>query len=228
MNNIDKITNKFINGKWKFNKIDKNYEFYKEYIKILNKENINYSKITSDINKSKLTKYYIKIIESYNPNIIKQSDIHGISHVIRTSFFILILSTLENINIKDFKILVESILYHDIGRTNDIDDERHGYEATKKIDFLKDKYNENDYSLITSLITAHCIDDNLYQKVADYYKINDTKRFYKLLCILKDADALDRVREYPYVDIKFLRTNHSKELLPFAYELFYNYELNTN
>ena len=228
MNKINKITNKFIKGKWKFNQIDKNYEFYKEYKKINSNTNINYNNILNNINNSELTNYYIKIMNNYNPKIINQSDIHGLSHIIRTSIFILILSTFENINIDDFKIVLESILYHDIGRTNDIDDDNHGYEATKKITFLKEQYNEEEYSLISSLITAHWLDDELYVKIARYYNIKDTKRFHKLLCIIKDADALDRVREYPYVDIKFLRTNYSKKLLPFAYELFYNYEINTN
>ena len=155
MNKINKITNKFIKGKWKFNPIDKNYEFYKEYIKINSNTNINYNNILNNINNSELTNYYIKIMNNYNPKIINQSDIHGLSHIIRTSIFILILSTFENINIDDFKIVLESILYHDIGRTNDIDDDNHGYEATKKITFLKEQYNEEEYSLISSLITAH-------------------------------------------------------------------------
>lgn len=42
--------------------------------------------------------------------------------------------------------------------------------------------------------------------------------------ILKDADALDRVRlEEPFVDINYLRTETSKKMVVFAHELFYNY-----
>ena len=162
MNEINKITNKFIKGNWKLKPIDKNYEFYKDYLKTKTKDNLNYKTIIDTINNSDLTTHYINTINNYNDKIIKQSDIHGIAHVIRTSIFLLIISILEKTNIEDFQIILESILYHDIGRTNDIDDDRHGYEATKKIGFLKEKYNQNDFILISALITAHCIDDDLY------------------------------------------------------------------
>ena len=135
-------------------------------------------------------------------------------------------STIEKIKNHDFKIMLESILYHDIGRTNDIDDEFHGYNAINKLDFLKEKYNNTEYNIICAIITGHCIDDKHHNKVAEYFNVKNKSKNYKLLSLVKDADALDRVREYPYIDIKFLRNNTTKKLVPFAYEFFYNYENN--
>lgn len=225
MNDFNNITNKFIKGNWNFKTINKNTEYHNFYIK--SKQDIdniiNYKYITELLNNAEITNTYFEILKSYNYKLIKQSDIHGISHIIRTSLFLLIISILEKINIEDFKILLESILYHDIGRINDIDDEYHGYNATKEIIFLKEKYNDNDYKMICSIITGHCIDDELYENVASYFNIKNTTKYLKLLSIIKDADALDRVREYPYIDIKYLRTNSAKKLVPFAYEFFYNY-----
>ena len=80
--------------------------------------------------------------------------------------------------------------------------------------------------MICCLIVAHCLYDDEYINIANDFDIVDKKKLYKLLCIVKDADALDRVREYPYTDIKFLRTKYSKQLLKLSLEIYYNYELN--
>ena len=228
MKEFNNIVNKFFSNNYVFTSIDIENDFYSFYLDAKNSgfDLINYDYIVKALNSSNLTEIYLNTIKEYNDELITQIGIHGMSHIIRTSLFLLIISVLERINEKDFKLLLESILYHDVGRVNDIDDEMHGFNSTKKISFLKEYYSQEDYNMICALITAHCLDDKLYTEVSKYYSIKDDKHFYKLLSIIKDSDALDRVRDYPYVDKKFLRTHSSKQLLSFAYEFYNSYEIN--
>ena len=114
MNDFNNITNKFIKGNWNFKTINKNTEYHNFYIK--SKQDIdniiNYKYITELLNNAEITNTYFEILKSYNYKLIKQSDIHGISHIIRTSLFLLIISILEKINIEDFKILLEKLSNH--------------------------------------------------------------------------------------------------------------------
>ena len=109
-----------------------------------------------------------------------------------------------------------------------MDDDYHGYNAVSRLQFLKEKYNDDDYNMICGIIVSHCLDDSEYLDVASEFNITDIKRFYKLLSIVKDADGLDRVREYPYTDINYLRINSSKRLLKLSCELFYNFDANNS
>lgn len=224
------IINKFLNGDFIFKNIDNTNERFKKYqesLDYINKNNIlklDYSKILEIISNSPLKDEFIRIISNFKSELLVFGNIHGIDHVIRTSIFILVISICEELTIKEFKIVLESILYHDIGRVNDIDDDIHGYNSSLKVDFLNEIYNQEDFDFIRALITGHSLDDDKYIEVANKYNLTDKEKFYKLLSIVKDADSLDRVREYPYIDVKYLRTKTSKELLCFAYELFYNYK----
>lgn len=233
MDNFNYIVNKFFNSKYKFKTIKDSDEFALYYIntnKYLEENNIiklDYKTIVKKINESKHKEIYLKMIKDYKQELMFKSDIHGISHIIRTSIFLLILSVFEEISEEEFILALESILYHDVGRVNDIDDEKHGFNAINKIGFLKDKYSVEDYNYICAAITGHSIDDEKYEYVVDYFHIKDINKYLNLLNLVKDADALDRVREYPFIDIKYLRTSSAKRLVSFAYELYYNYISNT-
>lgn len=139
----------------------------------------------------------------------------------------LILSVLENMPLEDFKLALDSIIYHDIGRVNDIDDEMHGYNATKKLGFLENNYNIEDFNTIKFVIESHSLDDNKDYEILKKYDIIKENRALRILKIIKDADALDRVREYPYLNIKYLRTDSSKKLVSFSCELFNSYNVNS-
>ena len=68
--------------------------------------------------------------------------------------------------------------------------------------------------------------DNLFLNIARMFDVDDLDRL-KILCdILKDSDALDRVRGgFRWgLDTKYLRTDISKEMVYLSYELLYNYE----
>lgn len=226
--NIDKLLNRCFT----MNSVQNNDERFNAYINsimYLNKNNIlklDYESILNIINNSILKNEYLNILATFKYELLINSDVHGIDHVVRTSFYALIISIVEKLDIQEFRIVLECILYHDIGRVNDTDDDLHGYNSSLKINFLKEKYSEEDLKYIKALMTGHSLDDYKYIELANKYSLKDIIKYKKLLNIVKDADALDRVREYPYTDIKYLRTDISKSLICFAYELFVSYQVN--
>lgn len=232
MNEAKLIFNKFLNGNMKNNTFKSNAEFTNSWnnsismLERLGYSQLSYIDIINYIDNSDYVYYFNLFLNNINYSIILDSDVHGLSHIIRTSIYLLIISVLQNIPLDEFKLALECIFYHDIGRVNDIDDDLHGYNATKKIDFLNQKYNLEEINLIKFVITCHCLEEDSYANVLKYYNINNEKAALMILNIVKDADALDRVREYPYLDIKFLRTDASKKIVDFAYNFYNNYELN--
>ena len=233
MSEFELIFNKFRNNKMFFNKIKEGTKYYNYYV--LSKEEVekegynqlSYSDIINIIQSSNLSKYYCNHIKQINEKLIVDSDVHGVSHIVRASIYVLILSVLENMSLEDFKLALDSIIYHDIGRVNDIDDEMHGYNATKKLGFLENNYNIEDFNTIKFVIESHSLDDNKDYEILKKYDIIKENRALRILKIIKDADALDRVREYPYLNIKYLRTDSSKRLVSFSCELFNSYNVNS-
>ena len=91
------------------------------------------------------------------------------------------------------------------------------------------QYTDNDRRILQAIVEAHEGKDKNMSKICKKYKIKDEDLNYtiKLMTILKDADALDRVRLDLNMGIvmktdlnpKYLRTNTSKQLLDAAYKL---------
>ena len=230
MNEVISLVNSIIVNKYIYNKIDSDNDLYDYFCCVKNNISNSYDidDILDLINNSPLLDKYLDLLSNFKTEYIYKSDVHGLSHVIRCSIYVLIISTLENLTLEEFEIAIQSIFYHDIGRVNDLNDDQHGFNAVKKINFLNHCYDKNIVDLISVVIACHCLDDNEFYKVADLYKIKDKESAFKILCIIKDADALDRVREYAYCDEKFLRFDFSKELLLYAC-LFYNsYDYNVS
>ena len=111
--------------------------------------------------------------------------------------------------------LLTAIVFHDIGRTNDNVDHHRG-KASREV-YEKTAGKSSD-PVVSFLIEYHCLDDKLAE---EYLKTIDTirakKRTWLLYQILKDADALDRVRFGIYdLDVNQLRLPISHKLVPLA------------
>ena len=115
--------------------------------------------------------------------------------------------------------LSRAIVYHDAGRDDNTPNAEHGavgYERFKKA------HGENP--TVRFLTTYHCRQD---EEARAYWEKNFTGKnaetVWKAFCILKDADALDRVRfgnlSGDYVDVSMLRSDTAKTLLPVAHQL---------
>ena len=111
--------------------------------------------------------------------------------------------------------LSTAIIFHDIGRKHDDIDHGHG-KAGREI-YEKTARSSADPA-VCFLIEYHCLDNKLaeeYLKSAD--AIRAKKRTWLLYQILKDADALDRVRFGIYdLDVNHLRLPISHKLVPLA------------
>ena len=60
-------------------------------------------------------------------------------------------------------------------------------------------------NLLKTIVTCHSIDDEYFESVAKKNNIEDIDRCRKMLNVLKDSDALDRIRlEDPYIKIDLM------------------------
>lgn len=227
------IINKFISGNYSINKINNNSNLFNYYIDSLNKLkeiNVNplfYDEIINKISNSIYIEEYIILMNKLDSSKLYKSDIHGINHNIRVSLIALIICVFEDISLDDFKIIIEGTKYHDIGRTNDYENKEHGLIASKKLDFLNEKYSNEELNYIKTIIQCHSLNDESFEEIAKENNIKDIEKCRRMFNILKDSDGLDRARlEYPYIKIELLRTTTAKRLIPFAYELVENYKNN--
>lgn len=142
---------------------------------------------------------------------------HGKLHTARVLFLALTIIQAGKIRLNRAELsqLSNVIVFHDIGRKNDGVDESHGI-ASREV-YEKTAGRSSD-SAVSFLIEYHCLDDYLaeeYLKSAD--TIRSKKRTWLLYQILKDADALDRVRFGIYgLDVNQLRLPISHKLVPLA------------
>ena len=140
---------------------------------------------------------------------------HGIMHTRRVLRLALAIADAYDLSADEAKLLALSCCYHDIGRDNDCVDDEHGAKSAAK--FLRLKLNEkhelntNEVGIVLNLITMHSLNDNLFV---------GEERETLLFQILKDADALDRIR-FGGLDIKYLRLVKSRKLIQLAQELYY-------
>jgi len=117
-----------------------------------------------------------------------------------------------------FKKLMEAASHHDIGRDDDGIDETHG---ERSYEIYQEMYGCDD-KIVKFLISYHCINDDEARKAwqIEFAESPDKDEIWYLFCVLKDADALDRCRfGIKALDIKLLRLDESKLLIPIATKL---------
>lgn len=147
--------------------------------------------------------------------------VHGTFHVYRVLLHALILSYYLNLEDDDLDILATACAWHDIGRTHDWVDYLHGLHSAEKYKQSTRKYNSDVYFLIQ----YHCIDDEkALEELEEIYKSStERKRMRLLFNLIKDADALDRIRlGQRDTDVNYLRLNKSKRMTLVARLLYEN------
>jgi HD superfamily phosphodiesterase len=140
---------------------------------------------------------------------------HGIGHAKRVLYLARHLAKYYGITEKEWHVLALACCYHDIGRENDDYDERHGMMSLNKVLtlHLEQKHNLTgvDYEAFRDLVIFHAMPDSEY-----IYDVDDrVKLMYQ---ILKDADALDRLR-FNGLEPNYLRLDKSKEMISLALAL---------
>ena len=138
---------------------------------------------------------------------------HDMVHSARVLFLALSIIQAGKIKLsrKELEQLSEAIIYHDIGRSDDEVNAAHG-AASRKI-------YERQYldPTVSFLIEYHCLDDGQAEDYLAHSPITGKSRAWLLYQIMKDADALDRVRFGIFaLDVNFLRLPTSHKLVPLA------------
>lgn len=146
------------------------------------------------------------------------SILHGIKHTYRVMAHSLILGNLLGAT-QERNIAFCGAFIHDMARRNDGFCTEHGRWAVEnkvsefKMLFYATGLNDQDISALCVAVQNHSLHEEL---PADH-------PFYLQTAILKDADALDRIRlGIENLDTRYLRFKISNKLVPFANDLFYS------
>ena len=185
-----------------------------------------------------LDEFHKEIEELQSDGLYKQEDKnHNIGHIERVVVLSKIIGNFELCTIGGKKyehlieLLIESAKYHDCGRVNDKVDKNHGKKSAELAkEYLKEKYSDEDISIIQVAIEFHEMEDNdfYFNKLCEKYNVigSSKNQARKIADCLKDADALDRVRfkNNAKLDTKKLRKDTSMEYISFAKQLVGEYE----
>lgn len=152
--------------------------------------------------------------------------IHGKSHNERVALLTCYIGLKEGLNDENLKLVLEAAKYHDIGRGYE---GNHGQYSTiiidRNIEYIFPKLNDNEINVIKALCHGHSVDDRRYEEIARIYGINNIVEFKKMLDIVKDADALDRVRlpRFGKLDENYLRTETAHGMIEITEDLYREY-----
>ena len=166
----------------------------------------------------------------------KRGSDHNKLHMLRVLFLGLLMCDRECdgtiFTNYDLNTLCLALTFHDIGRVNDIDDEKHGIDSYNLLSnhlasmgFTKEDYNDE---FLRFLMKYHCIDDEIAIKEIKRMNIPISQRAKLLTCfkIVKDADALDRVRfGIRELDVNYLRLENSIKYTLIAQQTFNSLKL---
>ena len=151
----------------------------------------------------------------------RPSSLHGVRHTQRVHIHVRRLARELIWNDADTELALTAALWHDIGRTDDGWDPGHGEESVRRARELPllEALLPTDAALVVFAIRLHCLPDELGEVEAR--RQAEHERALRILWLLKDADALDRVRlrgrEGP--DPAQLRYPQAVALIPFAESL---------
>lgn len=194
------------------------------------------------ITTGEIGKFFRRKNQQIDKTNIIQRGIHGIHHNDRVAMLSMMIARNEGIlegdtdhRTKD--ILLMAAYEHDIGRKvgkmtfNIGPHAKRSARKLRKIDvkYLNGQpYTEEDKNILRAVVEAHEGKDEAMDQICKKYHISEENWKYTktLMTILKDADALDRVRlDYNTgivitdLNPKYLRTNTAKRLLNASYQL---------
>jgi HD superfamily phosphodiesterase len=146
-----------------------------------------------------------------------QSNIHGINHTFRVMYHVLQIASKRGLKREGTTAFCAAYI-HDLARLDDGYCTQHGEWASerklpsyKKL-FHKIGLKEIDILKIETAVTNHSLPEEL----------KDENSAYVVTALLKDADALDRIRlGEGNLDIRYLRFPESKNMVESAKDIFF-------
>jgi HD superfamily phosphodiesterase len=165
---------------------------------------------------------------------VRRSSLHGALHTQRVHIHAQRLAGELGWAEHDTRLVLSAALWHDIGRTDDGVDHRHGEKGVARAEHLglTKSLAPEDATSVLFAIRFHCLPD---RRAVDEIRrrreepdpgglprLADPEQALRILWVLKDADALDRIRlgSWESTDPRQLRHRETKELIPFAAALY--------
>lgn len=146
------------------------------------------------------------------------SPIHGINHTYRVMCHVLYIGLAEGLK-RHVLLALCAAFMHDFSRKHDGYCNQHGeWAAQYKLPeftsfFAKSGVNKSEIDIIRVAVKNH---SELEELTSDHIA-------YKTTALLKDADALDRIRlNENNLDERYLRFPESARLISFAKQLYFN------
>jgi hypothetical protein len=146
---------------------------------------------------------------------LHRSTLHGQAHVSRVMVHAFRLVAATGFTAETAR-LWSAVYLHDIARRHDGIAPRHGADAWKRLAGLPDVralfarggVRDGDYPAIQAAVVCHSVGEP-----------SDDDPHRRLVCLLKDADALDRVR-LGDLDPAYLRHSEARGMIEFAERLY--------
>ena len=165
---------------------------------------------------------------------VRESTLHGVSHTQRVHIHAQRLTRELGWTDADTGLVLAAALWHDIGRTHDAFDPSHGAgSAARAVGLgLTGALAPADAGVVLFAIVCHSLPDEVAEEevwrwhaggaAAGEPRLTEPERALRILRLLKDADALDRVRLAPWegADPAQLRHPETIALIPFAATLY--------
>ena len=204
---------------------------------------LNFKEELEAVTTSNVGEYFRDKFNQIDKSHIIEEGGHGINHSNRVAVLSTIIAQKEgfldnDLDSKKLDMILSAAFYHDIGRKRGPFVNNIGPHAKNSSRKLKDidlrysdgtMYSKEDRDILMAVVEAHEGNDKKMDKMCKKYNIPLEKQEYvkQLMTVLKDADALDRVRLDVNLGFKiktnlnpdYLRTNTSKQLLNASYQL---------
>jgi HD superfamily phosphodiesterase len=145
----------------------------------------------------------------------RHSWVHGVSHTQRVHIHAQRLADALGWNAGDTDLALFAALWHDIGRTDDGIDDAHGARSAARSGRLglTRGLAPADAEAVLFAVRFHCLPDHVGRASSAELTLPGDARALRLLWLLKDADALDRVRLGEQADPHVLRHDAARHLL---------------
>ena len=163
---------------------------------------------------------------------MRRSALHGVRHTQRVHIHAQRLTAHLGWSPADAALVLRAALWHDIGRQSDGVEPDHGTKSVARADELglTGELAPGDAAVVRFAVVRHSVGDRgaeahaaeLARAGDETRRLPDPERALRVLWLLKDADALDRVRLLPgeQADPRQLRHAATIDLLPFAAALY--------
>ena len=205
------------------NKLNMNQKYYNNYNSTNLPKQVDLFNILNEMKSSGLLAQYraeardIRMSDLYDGITMQE---HGLEHIDDVLFNAMYIGKSEGLNREEMGLLVEAAKFHDCGR--ELQGREHGIQGAKNSEYwLSIGHKDKDIAKIQAAIEYHATPDEKIGEVLNKYNIpsGQRKSVEKIAKILKDADALDRVRFPGNLNPQLLRTNTAKKMIKSSYQM---------